>query len=82
MNQFRPLGLARLGGPCPLFGAGMAFPWEIISTAPLATGNIVEDMALVLDLAAKGGAPLLCTEASIDDTLPRARTAATTQRPR
>ncbi len=46
-NQVRPLGLARLGGPSSLFGAGMAFPWELISTAPLATGNIVEDMALV-----------------------------------
>lgn len=81
-NQVRPLGLARLGGPCPLFGAGMAFPWEIISTAPLATGNIVEDMALGLDLAANGRAPLLCTEASIDGTLPRARSAASNQRRR
>ncbi len=81
-NQVRPLGLARLSGPCPLFGAGMAFPWEIISTAPLATGNIVEDMALGLDLAANGRAPLLCTDASIDGTLPKAPGAASTQRRR
>lgn len=81
-NQVRPLGLARLGGPSPLFGAGMAFPWEIISKAPLATGNIVEDMALGLDLAAAGRPPLLCTEAQIDGTLPKAPTAASTQRRR
>lgn len=81
-NQVRPLGLARLGGPSPLFGAGMAFPWEIIAAAPLATGNIVEDMALGLDLAAAGRAPLLCTDAGIDGTLPRARGAASTQRRR
>lgn len=81
-NQVRPLGLARLGGPSSLFGAGMAFPWEIISKAPLATGNIVEDMALGLDLAAAGRAPLLCTESTIDGTLPKAPTAASTQRRR
>lgn len=81
-NQVRPLGLARLGGPSSLFGAGMAFPWEIISTAPLATGNIVEDMALGLDLAAAGRAPLLCTESLIDGTLPKAPSAASTQRRR
>lgn len=81
-NQVRPLGLARLGGPSPLFGAGMSFPWEIIAAAPLATGNIVEDMALGLDLAATGRAPLLCTDAWIDGTLPKAPTAASTQRRR
>jgi cellulose synthase/poly-beta-1,6-N-acetylglucosamine synthase-like glycosyltransferase len=81
-NQVRPLGLARLGGPCPLFGAGMAFPWEMIRSAPLATGNIVEDMALGLDLAAAGKAPLLCTDASIDGTLPKTPAVASTQRRR
>lgn len=81
-NLVRPLGLARLGGPCPLFGAGMAFPWDIIRDAPLATGNIVEDMALGLDLAAAGRAPLLCPDASIDGTLPKSPDAASSQRRR
>jgi cellulose synthase/poly-beta-1,6-N-acetylglucosamine synthase-like glycosyltransferase len=81
-NQARPLGLARVGGPCPLFGAGMAFPWETIRSAPLASSNIVEDMALGLDLAAAGRAPLLCTGAFIDGALPHAPAIASTQRRR
>ena len=37
--------LALLGLPCLLTGTGMAFPWELIRGANLATGNIVEDMS-------------------------------------
>ena len=65
-NLVRPLGLSRLAGPCPLFGAGMAFPWNIISTAPLASPHLTEDVALALDLAATGYAPRLCREALIE----------------
>src|SRR5688572_3435370 len=53
-NQVRPRGLSRLGLPCLLTGTGMAFPWQIIRDAPLASGNIVEDMQLGLDLAVAG----------------------------
>ena len=79
-NLVRPVGLARLGGPCPLFGCGMAFPWEIIKHAPLATGNLVEDMALGLDLAATGHAPRLCEGALFMGGLPADVGAAQTQR--
>ncbi|MBC7782456.1 MAG: glycosyltransferase [Burkholderiales bacterium] len=68
-NRIRPRGLMRLAGICPLFGAGMAFPWEIIAAAPLASGNIVEDLALGLDLAAQGHGPMLCEAARVDGTL-------------
>jgi cellulose synthase/poly-beta-1,6-N-acetylglucosamine synthase-like glycosyltransferase len=81
-NHVRPLGLARLGGPCPLFGAGMAFPWKILKTAPLATGNIVEDISLALDLAVEGRAPRLCPDAYIDGQLPKSDNAASKQRRR
>lgn len=81
-NMARPLGLARMGGPCPLFGAGMAFEWELIRKAPLASSNIVEDMVLGLDLAAAGHAPLLCAEAFIDGELPCNRGVACDQRRR
>ncbi len=81
-NHVRPLGLARIGGPCPLFGAGMAFPWDLIKNAPLASGNIVEDMALGLDLARQGRAAMLCPESFIDGTLPKAHDAASKQRRR
>ncbi|MFT3786792.1 MAG: glycosyltransferase family 2 protein [Tepidisphaeraceae bacterium] len=81
-NHVRPLGLSRLSGPCPLFGAGMGFPYELIKDAPLASGNIVEDIALALDLAIDGRAPRLCSEAFIDGQLPKADDAASKQRKR
>jgi cellulose synthase/poly-beta-1,6-N-acetylglucosamine synthase-like glycosyltransferase len=56
-NWARPLGLRNLGGPTQLMGTGMIFPWDVISTAPLASGHRVEDLKLGLDLAAAGKAP-------------------------
>src|SRR5205085_11222499 len=57
-NVVRPLGLRRLGLPCLLTGSGMAVPWAILRNAPLASGNIVEDMRLGIDLALAGHPPL------------------------
>ena len=56
-NLVRPLGLKKLGLPSQLMGTGMAFPWECISRAQLATGHIVEDLQLGIDLALAGTAP-------------------------
>lgn len=53
-NWVRPLGLDRFGRPVQLMGTGMMFPWEVIKSAPLASGNIVEDLKLGLDLALSG----------------------------
>ena len=53
-NWVRPLGLSRLGWPVQLMGTGMMFPWNVIRSAPLASGNIVEDLKLGLDLALQG----------------------------
>jgi cellulose synthase/poly-beta-1,6-N-acetylglucosamine synthase-like glycosyltransferase len=69
-NKVRPLGLWRMGLPCPLFGAGMAFPWKTISQAPLATGDLVEDMRLGIDLCRQGQAPLFCPDAQFRGVLP------------
>jgi len=81
-NQIRPLGLKRLGLPCQLMGTGMAFTWDCIRTAPLATGNLVEDMQLGLDLAAAGTAPLFCPEARVTSTFPSHADGASAQRTR
>lgn len=81
-NLVRPLGLSRLGQPCLLTGTGMAFPWEVIHHSPLASGNIVEDMQLGLDLAIQGYAPLFCGEAKVVGHLPSQNKAATSQRTR
>jgi exopolysaccharide biosynthesis WecB/TagA/CpsF family protein len=81
-NLVRPSGLGRLGLPCLLTGTGMAFPWPVIRRAKLATGNIVEDMQLGLDLALAGHAPLFCEQARVTGKLPEQRRAAVSQRTR
>jgi cellulose synthase/poly-beta-1,6-N-acetylglucosamine synthase-like glycosyltransferase len=53
-NWVRPLGLKYLNCPVQLMGTGMIFPWDVISAAPLASGNLVEDLKLGLDLAVLG----------------------------
>lgn len=81
-NLVRPSGLARMGLPSLLTGTGMAFPWSVICTAPLASSNLVEDMQLGLDLAIAGHAPLFCQEAKVIGLLPQERQAAKGQRTR
>jgi cellulose synthase/poly-beta-1,6-N-acetylglucosamine synthase-like glycosyltransferase len=79
-NLVRPRGLSRVGLPCMLTGTGMAFPWEIIRKTPLASGNIVEDLKLGIDLALSGHAPTFCEEARIVGRLPAGAAAAKSQR--
>ena len=81
-NFVRPLGLLFLGLPCQLTGSGMAFPWRAISTANLASGNIVEDMALGVELTMRGEPPLYCPDAEVVSTFPTSNKALQTQRRR
>ena len=81
-NLVRPRGLVRLGLPCLLTGTGMAIPWVLVRSAPLASGNIVEDMQLGVDLACAGNAPKLCPGARVDGVLPSGGAAAYRQRRR
>jgi cellulose synthase/poly-beta-1,6-N-acetylglucosamine synthase-like glycosyltransferase len=81
-NRIRPLGLRRMGLACPLNGTGMAFPWEVIRSAELDHGNIVEDMQLGLDLAMAGHAPLFCDAANVTGILPANGSVAIKQRTR
>lgn len=71
-----------MGLPCLLTGTGMAFPWSAIANAELASGNIVEDMQLALDLAIAGYPPVFCQEARVTGSLPRQENAAKQQRTR
>lgn len=57
-------------------------PWDIIQKAPLASGNIVEDMNLGMDLAIAGSSPLFCPEARVTSVLPQKEQAAKSQRTR
>jgi cellulose synthase/poly-beta-1,6-N-acetylglucosamine synthase-like glycosyltransferase len=81
-NLVRPAGMARLGVPCHLVGTGMAIPWEMIDIERLATGNIVEDMQMGIDLAIAGTPPRFCVEAQVSGTFPLAAKAALVQRTR
>lgn len=81
-NLVRPLGLDGLRLPCLLTGTGMAFPWSVIQKISLASGNIVEDMKLGLDLALVGHPPMFCAEARVTGVLPQQSQAAKSQRTR
>ncbi len=81
-NLVRNKGLRRLGLPCPLAGTGMAFPWSIIRDANLATGNIVEDMKLGIDLAIAGSPAVFEPRAAVTSHPPKAVTDQLSQRRR
>ncbi len=81
-NQVRPLGLRQLGFPCLLTGTGMAFPWSVLRGAKLASGNIVEDMQLAVDLIIAGHPTSFCADARVNGILPQQERAAKTQRTR
>jgi len=81
-NWVRPLGLKALGLPCQLMGTGMAFPWPVIRAVDLASGWIVEDLKLGLDLAAAGYPPLFCPSARVTSQFATSAKASATQRKR
>jgi cellulose synthase/poly-beta-1,6-N-acetylglucosamine synthase-like glycosyltransferase len=81
-NQVRPLGLHRLGMPCQLMGTGMAFPWACISSADVATGHIVEDLKLGIEMVRRGTPPLFCPEALVTSEFPSSSEGVRTQRVR
>lgn len=81
-NWARPLGYLRLGLPCQLMGTGMAFPWKLIQSAELASGHIVEDLKLGLDLAYIKKAPQFCPEARVTSVFPLSNDGVKSQRTR
>jgi cellulose synthase/poly-beta-1,6-N-acetylglucosamine synthase-like glycosyltransferase len=81
-NLVRPLGLSHLQQPCLLTGTGMAFPWDVIMQVNLASGNIVEDMKLGIDLAIAGYPPQFSPQAQIKGRLPSQLNSSIVQRKR
>jgi cellulose synthase/poly-beta-1,6-N-acetylglucosamine synthase-like glycosyltransferase len=81
-NKVRPLGLKALGMPCQLMGTGMAFLWNDIIQSSLASGHIVEDMKLGVDLTRVRKAPLFLPEALVTSVFPPTATATNSQRTR
>jgi cellulose synthase/poly-beta-1,6-N-acetylglucosamine synthase-like glycosyltransferase len=64
-NLIRQRGLARIGAPAILTGSGMAFPWPTFAQAPLATGDIVEDLGLGIALTLQAQEPLFVEDVTI-----------------
>lgn len=64
-NAVRQRGIDRLGGGALLTGTGMAFPWQLFDRLPLATSNIVEDLALGIYLTKNGNAPVYLDQALV-----------------
>jgi cellulose synthase/poly-beta-1,6-N-acetylglucosamine synthase-like glycosyltransferase len=81
-NWVRPLGLRALGLPCQLMGTGMAFPWDVIRSTELASGLIVEDLKLGLDLAAAGNAPVFLPSVCVTSEFPSSLEGTLSQRRR
>ena len=78
----RIIGFHHLGLPCQLMGSGMAFPWQLINKAPLASGHIVEDLQLGLDLTIAGAPPLFCPQALVTSMFPLGASGMASQRMR
>lgn len=81
-NHVRPMGFLQLDMPCQLMGTGMAFPWQVISGARLASGHIVEDLKLGIDLACLGSFPVFCPEALVTSCFPSSHDVIKNQRTR
>ena len=64
-NAVRQRGVSRMGGPAILGGTGMAFPWSLFETLPLATSSIVEDLTLGIYLTKKGRPPVYLDQALV-----------------
>jgi len=64
-NLIRQRGAARLAGAAILNGTGMAFPWDLFARAQLATGAVVEDLALGVEMVRAGRAPLYEDRANV-----------------
>ncbi len=81
-NHVRPLGLLRLGLPCPLMGTGMALPWSLLEDARLASSHQVEDVKFSLDLARQGHTARFCPQALVTSYFPHSKEGTETQRRR
>lgn len=81
-NTIRPLGYQQLGLPCQLMGTGMAFSWHDLAQSNLASGHLVEDMKLGLDLAQAGRYPYYTQAAEVKSYFPTSLEGLATQRAR
>lgn len=80
-NHVRQRGLFGLSGAALLQGTGMAFPWALFKSAPLASANLVEDLQLGLELFL-GGERVIFHENAAFTSSASSQSATVTQRTR
>lgn len=81
-NQVRPLGFKKMNLPCQLMGTGMAFLWKDINDINLASGHIVEDMKMGVDLCRAKKPPMFLPQVLVKSFFPSGQDAAKSQRTR
>ena len=81
-NLVRPLGLKYLGISSPLLGAGMAFPCQVFRAVNIASGNLLEDIKLGLDLSIIKYNSVFYPQATVTAYLPSSSSAAKSQKTR
>lgn len=81
-NKVRALGFSNLGLPCQLMGTGMAFLWNDISQANLASDELVEDLKLGLEFSKNMLSPLFCSDVLVESYFPDNETGIKSQRTR
>ncbi len=81
MNEVRMGGLFTLFDVCRLTGSGMALPWSIAKELDLASGEIVEDLALSARLA-ETAPPVFVRGALVTSDFPSAEESAAKQHAR
>ena len=81
-NFVRALGASVFNLPCQLTGTGMALPWTALRGLELATGHVVEDLKLGLEMAEAGYPGLFCPQALITSAFPTTAAGAASQRRR
>jgi cellulose synthase/poly-beta-1,6-N-acetylglucosamine synthase-like glycosyltransferase len=79
-NRIRPLGLRNLHCPVQLMGTGMMLPWNAISSVPLESSHLVEDLKLGLDLATAGQAPYFFPFVKVTSVFPTSAKGTESQR--
>jgi cellulose synthase/poly-beta-1,6-N-acetylglucosamine synthase-like glycosyltransferase len=82
MNKVRTAGLAALFDTARLCGSGMAFPFHLLERRSLATGEIVEDLSLSLELAAEKTSPVFCADVAVLSEFPSSDAGAAKQHAR
>lgn len=81
-NHIRTLGLDWLGGNVPITGSGFAIPFKVSGDLNLASGEIVEDMKLGIDLGLLGQKVQYQPHAHLESQLPESSEVSTGQRER